>query len=101
MDQDQKNKQFREMADSFISLANDHCESTDNAEVGSTLLYATARFSSFVVASHAKDKTSFESEIDNAVEYFGSEFKRMLLENLDQYKSIFDEVPKYEHLVKK
>ena len=54
-----------------------------------------------MVASHAKDRVSYEAEIDNAVDYFGTEFKKMLLENLDQYKSVFDEKPRYEHLVKK
>ena len=89
------------MADTFIDTANTHCESTDSSEVGSAMLFATSRFSSFVVASHADNKTSYEAEIDNAVEHFTKEFKRMLIENLDQYKTVFDDAPRYEHLVKK
>jgi len=100
-DKEKKDLEFRAMADSFIDVANKHCDTTDAAQVGSTLLYATSRFSAFVVASHAKDKASYEAEIDNAVEYFGTEFKRMLMENLGQYKSVFDEAPRYEHLIKK
>ncbi len=99
--QDQSNKQFYKMADSFIDLANQHCDSTDNAEVGSALLYASSRFSAFVVASFAQNKDHYEGEIDNAIEYFGNEFKRMLGENLEQYKTVFDKAPRYEHLVKK
>ena len=91
MDQNQKDQEFRKMADTFITLANEHCDSTANALVGSTLLYATARFSAFVVASHAKNEAHYEAEIDNAVEYFGDEFKRMLVENLEQYRSVFKE----------
>ena len=99
--QKQSDKHFYKMADSFIDLANQHCENNDNAEVGSAMLFASSRFSAFVVASFAQNKDHYEGEIDNAVEYFGNEFKRMLTENLDQYKTVFEEAPKYDHLVKK
>jgi len=100
MSEEQDNKSFYKMADSFIDLANNHCESVKNSEVGSAMLFASARFSSFVVASHANDKASFEADIDHAVEHFTKEFERMLLENLEQYKTVFDEAPKYQHLMK-
>lgn len=95
------NQSFYKIADSFIDLANNHCETMNNSEVGSAMLFAGARFSSFVVATHAKEKASFEAEIDHAVEHFTNEFKRMLTENLEQYKTVFDEPPKYEHLMNK
>jgi len=60
MDQDQRNKLYRKMADTFIDTANTHCETVDNSEVGSAMLFATSRFSSFIVASHADSKTSYE-----------------------------------------
>lgn len=99
-EKEKKDLDFRKMADSFIDVANKHCDTTDAAQVGSALLYASSRFSSFVVASYANNKEAYETEIDNAVEYFSVEFKKMLLENLNQYKSIFDEAPRYEHLIK-
>ena len=95
------NKNFYKMADSFIDKANQHCENNNNADVGSALLYAASRFSAFVVASYAQNKDHYESEVDNAVTYFSDEFKRMLVENLEQYKTVFDAAPKYEHLMKK
>ena len=103
MSQDQRNLEFRQIADSFIDVANKQSDKVDSARVGSSMIYACARFSSFVVASHSKDKEQFESEIDNAVEFFSSEFKRMLMENMEEYKSIFKDEPasRYEHLVKK
>jgi len=100
MDQEQSNKAFRELADSFIELANQHCDNIESNRVGSALLYATARFSAFVVASHASDKGHYESEIENALDFFSTEFRRMLGENLEQYKSVFKEAPKYQHLIK-
>ncbi len=105
MDQEQRNQEFKQLADTFIDLANQHCDKVENTRVGSSMLFASARFSAFVVASHAKDQAHYESEIDNAIEFFSQEFKRMLTENLEEYKAIFAardlEKPKYEHLVKK
>ena len=98
------NKQFYKTADSFIDVANNHCETQENTVVGSALLFATARFSSFVVASQSKDRESYEAEIDNALEFFTSEFKRMLTQNLEDYKTAFapkEDEPRYEHLRKK
>lgn len=101
MDQEQDNKTFYKMADSFIDVANKHCDNEQSSKVGSALLFATARFSSFVVASHANDKEAYEAEIENATEFFSGEFKRMLTENLEEYRSVFKEEPKYQHLVNK
>lgn len=103
-DKQQQDKEFFKTADTFIDLANDHCDKQESPAVGSSLLYATARFSSFVVASQAKDLESFESEVDHAIDFFSKEFKRMLKENLEEYKGVFSneqEEPKYQHLMKK
>ncbi len=104
MSQDQSNLEFRQMADSFIDIANKHSDTVDSSKVGSSMVYASARFASFVVASHCQNKAQFESEIDNAIEFFSSEFKRMLTENMEEYKAIFnvepEPEPKYEHLMK-
>lgn len=100
MNDDERNQLFRQIADSFIDTANRHAEDTDSGIVSSALLYGTARFSAFVVASNAKDLDRYEADRDTAVEYFTSEFKRMLEENLDDYKSVFKEQPRYAHLMK-
>ena len=104
MDQEEINKKFRKMADTFIDVANKHCGQVDNTRVASAQLFATARFSAFVVASHSNDLQDYEKEIDTAVDFFSKEFKRMLTENLEEYKDVFskqqDDAPKYEHLMK-
>ncbi len=109
MSQEQRNLEFRQLADAFIEVANQQCDSVDNSRVGSAMLFASARFASFVVASHSRNREQFESEIDNALEFFSSEFKRMLGENLEEYKSVFSqqeqeaagENNRYGHLIKK
>lgn len=110
MSQEQKNQEFRKLADSFIEVANKHCDTVDRSLVGSAMLFATARFASFVVASHARDQAHYESEIDNALAFFSDEFKRRLGDNLEEYKSVFAQqnqknqqkpTGRYEHLMKK
>lgn len=104
MNQEERNKQFRDMADSFIDLANKHCDQVESTKVGSAQLYATTRFCAFVVASGSKDLENYESEIDNAVDFFSAEFKKMLTENMDEYKAVFKQREegsgRYEHLIK-
>ncbi len=101
---EQESKEFYTMADTFIDLANGHCDKKASNHVGSAMLFATARFSSFVVASQSPDKEAYESEIETATEFFTKEFKRMLTQNLEDYKTAFkaqEDESRYEHLKKK
>ncbi len=104
MNQEELNAEFRKIADSFIDVANKHCDQVENTKVASAQLFATARFSAFVVASRTKNLEDYESEIDNAVNFFSEEFKKMLAENLEEYKQVFakrqQDAPKYKHLMK-
>lgn len=106
MDKAQKKAQdneFYALADKFIDLANTECEDKDPSFIASTMLFATARFSAFVVASQAQDKESYESEHERAAEFFTNEFDRMLKQNMKEYTSAFTSngESRYEHLVKK
>lgn len=100
MSDEDVDKQFRSMADAFIHLANKHSETAERENVSMALLYAAARFSSFVVASHASDLQKYEADREAAVGFFSGEYKRMLNENLDDYKKTYDESIKYAHLMK-
>lgn len=99
MNDDERNQLFRKFADSFIDVANQHCDDADSGIVGSAFLYGAARFSAFVVATKAKELDRYEADCDAALEYFTKEFRRMLEENLDDYKSAFKEQPRYSHLM--
>lgn len=91
--------EFRGMVDSFIDLANTHCEAVQRENVSMALLYAAARFNSFVVAAHAPDVEKYESDRSTAMEFFSKEYRKMLAENLDDYKRIYAQGP-YAHLMK-
>jgi len=92
-------KEFRSMIDSFIHLANEHSDTTNTENVSMALLYAAARFNSFVVASHAEDLKKFESDREAAFEFFLGEYKKMLKENLDDHQKVYGEGLKYAHLM--
>ncbi len=96
-----KNKQFRQFADTFIDVANDHIEKSDSSFVSSSMLYGTSRFCAFVVASGCENAEQLDANRDEAIKFYVAEFERMLSENLGEYKNAFKEPPKYEHLIKK
>ena len=92
------NLQFREIADAFIDLANDQSNRFNRENVSLALLYAAARFNAFIVAGHADDAVTYERDRNSAFDYFTGEYRRMLEENLDQYREMFGQL-KYQHLM--
>lgn len=85
MNDDSVPKEFWERADEIIALANDQIKDSTIGKVSSSLLYATARFNSFNVASSAKDVEEMKKDKDEAIKYFTKQYKKMLTENLDDY----------------
>jgi len=92
-------REFRAMVDAFVDLANDQGETAAHENVGMALLYAAARYNAYVVASHAPDLARYEADRGKATEFFGGEYRRMLDENLDDYRRVYDETLKYAHLM--
>ena len=82
--------EFRRMADAFIDQANTFIDASAKENVGMALLYAASRFNAFVVASHAPSIHKFDQDRDKAIQFFSSEYVRMLEENLDDYKLIYE-----------
>ena len=118
MTDEERNRIYRHMADAFIHVANQHAEQQNNVMVSSAFLYGAARFSAFVTAVQAGEQAQYEADREAAVKYFTAEFRRMLHENLDDYRRVFTSQPaqsapaqspkqetprflSYEHLVKK
>ncbi|CAB5507571.1 hypothetical protein [uncultured Gammaproteobacteria bacterium] len=92
---EQVDKGFIEMADVFIVEANQLCEvkDPDHQLVNAALLYASARFSTFITASLAETKENYQKNIDSAVDFYTKEFNKMLKEHMKQYKVVFDKKP--------
>ncbi len=76
---------FWERADSYIDLANAHCEDADAGKVSASLLFAASRFNAFVVASNSSSQELLSQRKEEALEYFTEQFRLMLEENLDDH----------------
>src|SRR5690242_17813767 len=90
MSQTQPDKEFWDIADQFIALANQRCDTVSPGKVSAAILYAAARFNSFIAASHSQHKQQFIDELDETAAYFVSQFEKMLRENLTDYETNFE-----------
>ena len=88
-DREEIDREFREVVDRFIHLANEQMESVQREHVSLALLYAAARFNSFIVASHAPSQDKFKADRKAAFKFFSDEYHRMLTENLDDYERVY------------
>lgn len=91
MTDEDKDLQFRKMADSFIDVANRHCENFEPPQISSSFLFGASRFCAFVVAGKTGDPDTYEKERKAAIDYYTAEFKTMLEQNLTDYKRAFDD----------
>jgi hypothetical protein len=86
-------REFRRVADTFIDRANEHLNTVPKENVGMSLLFAAARFNAFVIATHSKTLEKYEADRGKAIEFFQEQYLRMLEENLDDYRRIYDSPP--------
>jgi len=85
-----KDKEFYEMADAFITLANKQSENAEPGKVSATFLYAAARFNTFIIASGSDSANEFATSKENLIAYFMAEYQKMLEEHFADYKENFD-----------
>lgn len=90
-DDEATEREFRRVADTFIDRANEHLNTVPKENVGMSLLFAAARFNAFVVATHSKSAEKYEADRAKAVEFFTEQYLRMLEENLDDYRRIYEQ----------
>lgn len=81
---------YRQMVDSFIDRANEMAETNSPENVGMALLYAASRYNAHVVSQHSETVEDYEQELPRARDFFRAQYQRMLDENLDDYKRIYE-----------
>ena len=86
-----RDKQFWDMADSFIQLANTHLNETKPSRVSASALFAASRFNAFVIAAASESRAQFIAEKESAIAYFLQQYEAMLRENLDEHLSRYDQ----------
>jgi hypothetical protein len=89
-DREEIDREFRQVVDRFIHLANEQIETVQREHVSLALLYAAARFNSFIVSTHAPSREKFEQDRPAAFKFFTAEYHRMLEENLDDYQRVHE-----------
>jgi len=86
---------YRNMIDAFIDQANELAEQNSPENVGMALLFAASRFNAFVVSQHAENIGDYEKDLKKAQEFFSSQYREMLNENLEDYKSVYAKYHKF------
>ncbi len=84
-------KDFFKRTDAFIKVANELTSDHDLGKVSASMLYAAARFNAFIVASSAESKEEADKNKVEAIEYFTSQYRSMLLANMNDYIEKYDE----------
>ena len=91
MSKEGPDREFWDRADAVIHMANKQCKHAPNGKVSSSLLYAAARFNAFIVAVKASNAEEIKSHKDEAINYFTEQYRKMLMENLDDYIENYDQ----------
>lgn len=83
---------FYERADAHIDLANSHFgEDVTRGEASASLLYGAARFNAWISASGWNNAEEMAGSKQETMEYFVTEYRKMLEENLDDYIENFNQ----------
>ena len=87
----QRDKQFWELADSFIQLANSHLNEVKPSKVSASALFAASRFNAFLISASATSKEQLITEKEAAIAYFLEQYEAMLRENIDEHLARYDQ----------
>ena len=83
-------KAFFERADAYIDVANQQAAEVNRGKVSASMMFATARFNAWVSASGTDSGEELASVKTEALDYFVTEYRKMLEENLDEYIEHFE-----------
>ena len=89
-DNTEKDKEFYEIADAFIAVANSNSGKADQGKVSATFLYGAARFNTFLVAAASGSADELASRKEEAIKYFMAEYEKMLEEHFSDYTENYD-----------
>ena len=86
---------YREMIDSFIDRANELADQNSPENVGLALLFAASRFNAFMVSQHAENIDDYEKDLVKAQDFFRTQYREMLDQNLEDYKKVYTKYHKF------
>jgi len=90
--ENQLDDKFYERADAHIALANGHINAKIHPGIASnSLMFAAARFNAWVAAAGFTNGDDMKKEKAEILEFFSTQYKLMLEENLDNYINNYDQ----------
>jgi hypothetical protein len=81
---------FYDRADAHIHLSNAQLEEIGSGKVSASMMFALARFNSWVSARGFNSSEEMKEKRAETIEYFSTEYQKMLEDNLDDYITNFD-----------
>jgi len=90
MSDSEKDKEFYEMADAHIAVANKQAKNINPGKISATILYSAARFNTFLVASSSDSAAELASRKEEACKYLIAEYQKMLDEHFNDYTENFE-----------
>gem|GEM_PF-288107 len=83
--------EFYNRADEHINLSNEQMsDEVGRGKVSASFMYSVARFNAYVSATGWDSKQEMIDAKEETLEYFVSEYKKMLEENIDDYIENFE-----------
>lgn len=94
MSDDLPDPAFWERLNAVIELVNGQCSTAAPNDVGSSTLYAAARFNAFILAKTVGSADNMKLERERALDYFTGQFRLMMESNLDDFTENFNDYMK-------
>ena len=84
--------EFYDRADAHIHLSNSQInDEIGPGKVSASFLYSVARFNAWLTATGFSNGEEMKEKKNEVIDYFKTEYLKMLEENLDDYISQFDD----------
>ncbi len=80
---------FYARADAHIHLSNEQMKDVGRGKVSASMLYSASRFNAWVSACGFSTASEMANAREQTIEYFTTEYRKMLEENLDDYVANF------------
>ena len=82
---------YYERADAHIRLSNDQItEEVGHGKVSASFMFGAARFNAHLTATSWNTQKEFSDGKEDAIKYFVSEYRKMLVEHMDDYEEHFN-----------
>ncbi len=84
-------EKYYERADAHIRLSNDQISAdVGHGKVSASFMFGAARFNAHLTATSWDTQKEFSEGKDAAIKYFVSEYRKMLVEHMDDYELNFN-----------